>query len=128
MTDWDNKLNMAIEHIENNLCGDINFETISRITLCPVDVLQRFFVLNTGITLTEYIRRRRLSEAAHTIISTNKKIIDIALEFGYETPDAFRVAFKRIFGVTPMEARKSKSIDNLYLRIAFSVTIYRLEE
>lgn len=56
--DWMEKVNQAIGYVENHLTEEIDLEEISRITLCPAALFQRFFVLTAGITLTEYIRRR----------------------------------------------------------------------
>ena len=100
--DWAERINQAMVYIEENLY-DIDYDAISRIVLCPMKMFQRFFTLATGITLTEYIRNRRLSEAARAIQDTDAKIIDIALQCGYETPDAFGVAFKRLYGVAQTE-------------------------
>lgn len=102
--DWMEKVNQAIGYVENHLTEEIDPEEISRITLCPAALFQRFFVLAAGITLTEYIRRRRLSCAARDLVKTPKKIIDLAYQYGYESPDAFCVAFKRQYGVTPLSS------------------------
>ena len=114
--DWMEKVNQAIGYVENHLTEEIDLEEISRITLCPAALFQSFFVLTAGITLTEYIRRR-LSCAARDLMKAPKKIIDLASQYGYESPDAFCVAFKRQYGVTPSQARKSGGELPAYSRI-----------
>jgi len=86
---WIDKVNQVLTYIERNRYNKIQYEEIEKIILFPIDVLQRFFVLNTGITLAEYIRRRKFSEAVKTLKNSNEKIIDIALKLGYSSPDAF---------------------------------------
>lgn len=126
--DWMEKVNQAIGYVENHLTEEIDPEEISRITLCPAALFQRFFVLAAGITLTEYIRRRRLSCAARDLVKTSKKVIDLAYQYGYESPDAFCVAFKRQYGVTPSQARKSGRELPPYHRLFFTLKITHIKE
>ena len=128
MINWVERLNYALAYIDNNLCDEIDFNEISRIAACPAETLQRFFVLNTGITLTEYIRRRKLHEAFIELQNTNEKVIDIAIKYGYESPDAFSVAFKRIYGVSPSMARNSDITVEPFLRMKFSLSISQIQE
>jgi hypothetical protein len=95
--------------------------------LFPINDLQRFFILNTGITLAEYIRRRKLSEAVRTLRNGRERITDIALNLGYGSPDAFSLAFKRLFGITPSEARSSDVALKPFPRIIFSLSITYIE-
>lgn len=123
--DWIERLNQAVGYIDKNLDGEIDYNEISRITLSPIALFQRFFVLSTGITLAEYIRRRKLSCALDDLRNTNAvfKVIDIALKYGYESSDAFCVAFKRLYGITPSQARKTGQTLKHYDRIFFTLTI-----
>ena len=121
---WFERLNNVIEYIEENLSGKISYKEISRISLCHVNLLQQFFTLNTGITLTEYIRRRRISEAAREVRQADSDTITgISYRYGYESSDAFRVAFKRYYGITPQEARRSKAKLKLYPQFSFNITV-----
>jgi len=125
--DWSEKVNQALSYIEKNLYCEIQFKEIEKIILSPIDVLQRFFMLNTGITLTEYIRRRKPDGAAKTLRSSNDKIIDIAMRSGYGSSDAFSLAFKRLCGISPSEARQSDVALKPYPRMVFSLSITYLE-
>ena len=130
MINWVERLNYALAYIDKNLCDEIDFNEISRITACPTETLQRFFVMNTGITLTEYIRRRKLYEAYLELKTTDTKVIDIAVKYGYTSPDAFSVAFKRIYGIAPAMVR-SDSDNNItiqpFLRMLFSLNINHIQ-
>lgn len=121
--DWVNRMNEAINYVENHLRSEIDSREISRIMACPYAVFQRSFIQVTGIPLSEYIRRRKLSCAAYDLQNTKDKIIDIALKYGYESSDAFRVAFKRQHGVTPMMVRDHEVKLTFYCRLYFALTI-----
>jgi AraC family transcriptional regulator len=121
--DWVNRMNQAIDYVENNLNQEIDYEEISRIMGCPFSVFQRSFTQITGISLSEYVRNRKLTCAAYDLQNTNYKIIDIAMKYGYESSDAFSVAFKRMHGVMPAVARKSGAKLAFYCRLTFALTI-----
>ena len=125
--EWINKVNQAISYVEKNLCGKIQYNEIERIILSPIDVLQKFFMLNAGITLTEYIRRRKLNEAVKTLRNSNEKIIDIAIKLGYGSSDSFSLAFKKLYGISPSEARISYATLKPFPRIMFSLSITYIE-
>ncbi len=123
--DWISHFNQAISYIEKNLDKEIDYEEVVRISVCPMGLFQRFFVLAAGYTLTEYIRRRKLTLALMDLCNTNEKIIDIAVKYGYETSDAFGVAFKRLYRVTPTKARQScgdglRQYDRIYLTLTIN--------
>lgn len=121
--DWVDRMNEAINYVENHLNSQINTEEISKIMACPFTVFQRSFIQITDIPLSEYIRYRKLSCAAYDLQNSDDRIIDIALKYGYESSDAFRVAFKRMQGVTPMMVRKSEVKLTFYCRLYFALTI-----
>ena len=89
----------------------------------------------SGISVAEYIRRRRLSQAAFDIQKGNERIIDIALKYGYESQPSFTRAFKELHGTTPSSAQKINIALKAYPPISFVLTIkgvnelnYRIEE
>jgi AraC-like DNA-binding protein len=121
------RLNKLISYVEENLDGEIDNKTLSRIAACPLAVLQRLFVLMTGATLTEYVRLRRLARAADDVRSGKEKVIDIAIKYGYDSSDTFGVAFKRRYGMTPTTARDTNAILPDYDRISFTPSIKRIK-
>lgn len=76
-----------------------------------------------GYSLSEYIKRRRLALAGSEVLSTNGKIIDIALKYGYDSPDSFTKAFTRFHSVTPSAVRKEGAVIKSFvpLKIKFSL-------
>ena len=103
-------LNEMIKYIEENLDNEIDFKELSKITSTNIFILERIFMFLTNMTLTEYIKKRRLSKAFEDIRNTDLKIIDIAFKYQYNSASAFNRAFKSLFNITPTECRKG--IDN----------------
>lgn len=99
-------LNKMIEYIENNLDGEIDFNELSNITNTNLFILERIFMFLTNMTITEYIKKRRLSKAFEEIRNTDLKIIDIAFKYQYNSASSFTRAFKQLFNVTPIDCRK----------------------
>ena len=120
---WLEKLSNAIEYIENNLDKDISIDAAAQIACCSTYYFQRVFTYVAGISLSEYIRRRRMSQAAFELQKTDKKVLDIALKYGYSSPTAFNRAFQSVHGITPVAAKKIGSVLNSYPPIKFSVKV-----
>ncbi len=100
------RINEAIDFIEDNLDRPLSLKTISDIAGFSLFYFHRIFACSTGYTLAEYIRKRRLAEASIEITETDKKIIDIAFDFQFESQESFTRAFKKEFNVTPAYYRK----------------------
>ena len=96
---WFERMNNALDYIENNLDNDIDLNEIAQIACQSVSNFQRMFSIIADIPLSVYIRRRRLTLAALELQNTNIKIIDLALQYGYDSPEAFTRAFNVIHGV-----------------------------
>ena len=126
--EWVDRMNAVIDYVESHLCDEISSDEVSRIIACPYTVFQRSFVQITGVTLSEYIRRRRLTSAAYEIQNTDKRILDIALEYGYESADAFGVAFKRLHGIAPNMVRKTDTQLKFFSRLHFTLIIKGVDE
>lgn len=113
----------AIEYIEENLTGNIDFNMVAKKAKCSSYHFQRMFSSLVGIPLSEYIRRRRLTLAAIEIRNSDAKIIDIALKYGYETHSSFTRAFQLMHGVTPSKARTEGVPLMAYPPISFQIII-----
>lgn len=120
--DWVNAIEKAIQYIENHLVEDITVKDVAKYVHISEFYFQKGFAMLCGFTISEYIRKRRLSLAGNEIAGSDIKIIDIAIKYGYDSPDSFTKAFTRFHGVTPTVARKKhttlKSFAPLKLAIA----------
>lgn len=121
--DWFERMNRALDYIEGNLDGDIDNQHAAQLALCSVYHFQKVFSMITDIPLAEYIRRRRLTMAAFDIQNSQVKIIDIALKYGYESPEAFARAFHVLHGLTPTSARGEGVMLKAYPRLSFHISI-----
>ncbi|HEX2944337.1 MAG TPA: AraC family transcriptional regulator [Clostridia bacterium] len=133
--DWLDRMNGAMDYIEGHLASDINYEEAARIACCSTYHFQRMFSFITDVPLSEYIRRRRLTLAAFELQEKSTKVIDIALKYGYDSPNSFARAFQSLHGVTPSSARDSGVQLKAYPRMSFHITIkgdvemdYRIEQ
>jgi len=99
-------VNDAIEYIENNLQKTVRLDELAAKYYISRYHFYRIFRSLTNATLAEYITQRRLSEAAKKIKATKQSIIDIAFDYGFESPETFSRSFKRFFKITPLACRK----------------------
>jgi AraC family transcriptional regulator len=116
-------MNRAVDYIENNLCGGIDLEIIAKITYQSATSFQRTFSTVTEMSVSEYIRKRRMSLAALELKSSDAKVIDTSLKYGYDSPEAFARAFKEVFGISPSAARKEGVALKMFPRISFQMTL-----
>ncbi len=101
--------NETIRYIESELDGEIDESRVAVLSSYSYAMFSRLFSILTNMTLSEYIRLRKLTKAAMEINETGAKIIDIAMRYGYESPDSFTNAFKSFHRVTPTEVRNGEA-------------------
>lgn len=106
--EWTESIGKAIQFIEDNITEDITMDMIAEHVNTSSFYFQKGFAMLCGFTIAEYIRNRRLALAGNDLATGNEKIIDIALKYGYDSPDSFTRAFTRFHGVTPTSARKNQ--------------------
>ncbi|MFA6309231.1 MAG: AraC family transcriptional regulator [Clostridia bacterium] len=119
--DWIKALNQAIEYIEDNLLHQLTCGDIAGHVYISNFHFQRTFNLLTGLSVGEYVRKRRLSLAGQELLKGDEKVLNVALKYGYETPESFSKAFRRFHGITPSYAKKQgsdlKSFSRLVIKI-----------
>lgn len=128
-------MNAAMRYIEDNLTHEIDFKEVAKIAFCSEYHFKRMFSFLAGISLSEYIRCRRLTLAAFELKDSNAKVIDVAIKYGYNSPDSFTRAFQNLHGITPSEARSTIRSLKAYSPMTFQLSIqggsemnYRIEE
>ena len=120
---WIDGISEAIEYIESNITEPLTIEAIAKCAFISPFYFQKGFAMLCGFTVSEYIRLRRLTLAGSELLATEDKIIDIAMKYGYDSPDSFTKAFTRFHGVTPTAVRKDGAMIKSYapLKIKFSL-------
>lgn len=133
--EWLERLNQSISYIEKNLADEIDYTKAAKIACCSVFHYQRMFSYLAGVSLAEYIRRRRMTLAAFELQSSGVKVIDLAMKYGYDSPTSFSRAFQKIHGVTPAGARNKGAYLKAHPRMTFLISIkgdvemnYRIEK
>ena len=100
-------LNQMVKYIEENLTENIEYKNLAKIVGVSEYNLQRIFTFLTNMSLSEYIRKRRLSKAFEELKNTDIKIIDLAVKYRYDSAISFTRAFKNMFKITPSECKTS---------------------
>ncbi len=133
--EWLDRLNAAIDYIEENLDQEIDYNAAAKITCCSLFHFQRMFSFIAGMGPSDYVRQRRMTLAAFDLLNGSDKVIDIALKYGYSSPTAFTRAFTGVHGIAPSLVRVHGVPLKSFPRITFSLSIkggkemkYKLEE
>lgn len=121
--EWITAMQQAIAYMEAHLLEEINYEDAARQVHMSSYEFHRAFSFLTGMTANAYIRSRRLSLAGREIVETDEKITDLALKYGYETPESFTKAFTRFHGVAPRYARETAARLTLFNPLAIKITM-----
>ena len=108
--EWLTSIRGAVAYMEDHLREDVSLDDVARAVHLSPFFLQRGFSLMTGYGVGEYLRNRRLYEAALDLQGTGEKVIDIAFRYGYETPESFTKAFARFHGATPTQVREGAAL------------------
>lgn len=132
--DWIIGIQHAIDYIEDNITEMIDYEEVAKQCYSSSYHFQRVFSILCGFTLGEYIRNRRLTLAGRELATTNAKVIDVALKYGYESPDSFAKAFQKFHGILPSQARSNGSNLKSFSRLVLNFSLeggttmnYRIE-
>lgn len=131
---WIQGIQKAIDYVEANITDEIDFEAVAKQAFSSSFHFQRVFGILCGYSLGDYIRMRRLSLAGEELSRGNGKIIDIALKYGYDTPESFSRAFTRFHGISPSEAKHGGKV-KIFTPLSVKLTLtggnkmdYRIEK
>jgi len=121
--DWVKGFRSAIDYIEEHITEPIDYDRIAREMNLSSFYFQKIFTIICGFTVGEYIRNRRLTLAGSELASTDNRIIDIALKYGYDTPEGFTRAFTKFHGASPGAVRKHGAPLRSFTRFSVSITM-----
>lgn len=132
---WVKIIEDAVGYIEGNITGDLTVSRIAKEVNTSAFYFQKGFSMLCGYTVGEYVRMRRLSIVGEELLSSDEKVIDLAIKYGYDSPDSFTKAFTRFHGITPTDVRRGgavlKSFAPLHIKLSLEggcVMEYRIEE
>ena len=121
--DWITGIAAAIDYVEEHLTEAVDYRQVARTAACSEAYFQRIFGILCGMSLGEYIRNRRLTLAGAELAATGSRVIDVALKYGYESPESFTRAFVRFHGITPSEARRDGSALKSFSRLSVKIIV-----
>lgn len=121
--EWANAISKAIEYIETHITDGITAEDIAKEVYLSPFYFQKSFSLLCGFTVNEYIRSRRLSLAGNELATSDERVIDVAIKYGYDSPDSFTKAFTRFHGITPSMARKNGQILKTFAPLKIKISM-----
>lgn len=116
-----NELNQVIDYIEENLTGDLSLEKIAEYAGVSDFHFRKIFFYLAGMTLSEYIKNRKLSEANQDLLR-GERVTDVALKYGYQSMDGFTRAFKKWSGVLPSEVARF-GVHKTFPKLTFVITV-----
>ncbi|WP_196029924.1 helix-turn-helix transcriptional regulator [Longicatena caecimuris] len=105
--EWINIVQKALNYMEDHLLDDIHSEQIAEAMYISNAYFQKTFKIVTRLSVSDYLRNRRLSLAGEELLLKNSKVMDTALKYGYESSESFTKAFTRFHGITPSVAQKT---------------------
>ncbi len=121
--EWITGLQKAIDYIEDNLTETIDYKIVAEQSFSSSYHFQRIFSILCGFTVGEYIRNRRLTLAGTELAMSEAKVIDVALKYGYESPDSFARAFQKFHGILPSQARNDGSCLRSFSRLVLKFSL-----
>lgn len=121
--EWTNVIQCAVEYMEQHLADDISAEDVADFVHISPFYFQKGFSMLCGYSVTEYIRNRRLALAGSELAASDAKVIDVALKYGYDSPDSFAKAFTRFHGISPSMARKDDVIIKTFAPLMLEISL-----
>lgn len=116
-------LNSAMQYIEANLTDELDFRRVAQLAGCSEYHFRRMFSFLAGMSLGDYIRRRRLSMAAIALQHSEARVLDVAVLYGYTSADAFSRAFQAFHGINPSEVRQADAQIKVLPPMTFRLSI-----
>ena len=133
--DWITAIQRALDYVETHLTDEIDLDAVAKESFSSSYHFQRTFSILCGYSFAEYVRMRRLTLAGAELASAGAKVIDVALKYGYDSPDSFTKAFRAFHGITPSEAKKGGAQLRSFSRLSIKISLeggdtmdYRIEE
>ncbi|SDE52428.1 AraC family transcriptional regulator [Paenibacillus sp. cl6col] len=121
--EWLNRMMSALDLIEAKMQEPLDMAELAKAAYSSPHHFQRMFYMVTGMTVAEYVRKRRLTLAAQELAMSGAKVIDVAMKYCYDSPESFSKAFRKLHGISPSEARNSGVQLKAFPRISFHLSL-----
>lgn len=121
--DWIKAIEDAVNYIEDNLSEELTVAGIAKEIAVSPFYFQKGFSLLCGFSVSDYIRKRRLSLAGSELAFSDAKVIDLAVRYGYDSPDSFTKAFTRFHGVTPAAAKRNGTVLKSFAPLKIKISL-----
>ena len=121
--EWMAIIGNSIQYIEEHLTEVVTPDEVAKAVGVSSFYYQKGFAMLCGFSVAEYIRNRRLALAGNDLLTTDEKVIDIALKYGYDSPDSFTKAFTRFHGVTPLSVRKDGVVIKTFAPLKLKISL-----
>lgn len=121
--EWMKSISEAVEYIENHITENITADDVANHVCISSFYFQKGFSMLCGFSVMEYIRNRRLALAGGELATSNIKVIDVAIKYGYDSPDSFTKAFTRFHGITPSMVRKDGTIIKSFAPLKLKISL-----
>lgn len=118
-------LEKAIQYIENHLLEEIDLSFVAKEAGYSLYHFHRIFKMATGDSIKDYIRKRRMTEAAKELAYTDTAVVDIGMKYGYQSREAFSRAFEKIYGRNPSDVRKNKLLHYIREPLTFNYLMFK---
>ncbi len=120
---WTKTLQESLHFIEEHLMEDISYADVAKAVYISPYEYHRAFSFLCGMTVTNYIKNRRLSLAGQELINSDIRITDLAMKYGYDTPESFTKAFTRFHGIAPKYARETDAQLSLFQPLSIHIAM-----
>lgn len=120
--EWQKNMNKAINYLEEHIEEEINMNELAKIACCSGYHFQRIFSYIVGLSLSEYVRRRKMTKSVYNL-RNGEKVIDVAVKYGYDSATAFNRAFQSVHGLPPSLAKNDGVVLKAYPPISFRISI-----
>jgi AraC family transcriptional regulator len=121
--EWLNRMMSALDVIEAKIQEPLDMAELAKAAYSSPHHFQRMFFMVTGMTVAEFVRKRRLTLAAQELAMSGSKVIDVAMKYCYDSPESFSKAFRKLHGISPSEARNSGVQLKAFPRISFHLSL-----
>lgn len=121
--EWLIRMKDALAYMESKMAESIRIEDVAKIAHVSPFHFQRMFSMLTGFTVADYVRKRRLTLAAQELASSKIRVLDVALKYGYDSPESFAKAFRKAHGLSPSAAREPGVQLKAFPRLSFHLSL-----